>query len=314
MDATLALSASAFEVGLVQMSCGDSVSENHDAAVAGIHNAVARGAQIVCLQELFSTPYFCQSQDPARFDLAEEIPGPTTNKFVELARTLNIVLVLPVFERRTVGIFHNSAVVIDRTGEILGVYRKTHIPDDPQFFEKYYFTPGDLGYRVFETSVARIGVLICWDQWYPEAARLTALAGAEVLFYPTAIGWIQTDRNADGVVQQDAWQTVQRSHAITNGVYVAAVNRVGLEYDNANGDSGGVQFWGRSFVCDPRGRVIVEAGSNDPQVINATCSRMEIEEYRRNWPFLRDRRVDTYERLTERYIDVVNGTSGYRSR
>ncbi len=295
-----------FGIGLVQMACSDVVARNHDTAEAGVRDAAARSAEIICLQELFATPYFCQTEDAGRFDLAEEIPGPTTKRFAALARELSVVIIVPVFERRAAGLYHNSAVVIDTSGELCGTYRKTHIPDDPQFFEKFYFTPGDLGYRVFETQAARIGVLICWDQWYPEAARLTALAGAEVLFYPTAIGWIPGDRGTGGHAQHDAWQTVQRGHAIANGVYVAAVNRVGTE--RTAGDENDLQFWGRSFVSDPQGRVVAEAGDEGPEVLVTRCSRRAIEEQRRSWPFLRDRRIDTYAPITARYLDRVSSS------
>ena len=303
MSAALAPSASEFVVGLVQMACSDVVALNHDAAEEGVRDAVRRSAEVICLQELFANRYFCQTEDVALFDLAEDIPGPTTERFCTLARELRVVIIVPVFERRAAGLYHNSAVVIDSTGELCGTYRKTHIPDDPQFFEKFYFTPGDLGYRVFETEVARIGVLICWDQWYPEAARLTALAGAEVLFYPTAIGWLPEDTNTVGNMQHNAWQTVQRAHAIANGVYVAVVNRVGIEH--AEGGQKNLQFWGRSFISDPRGTVVAEAGGESPEVLVTRCSRDVIEDQRRKWPFLRDRRIDTYGPLRARYLDRI---------
>lgn len=290
----------AFAVGLVQVSSQPDPTANDHAATAAVCQAAEKGAQIVCLQELFRTPYFCQVEDARNFDLAETIPGPSTDRFTELAKELEIVLVVPVFERRAPGLFHNSAVVIDADGSLLGVYRKMHIPDDPQYYEKFYFTPGDLGYRVFETQFARIGVLICWDQWYPEAARLTALAGAEVICYPTAIGWLTEDCGAAGSVQCDAWLTVQRAHAIANGVYVAAVNRVGHE----PGPSGGLRFWGQSFVCDPKGRVLAEASDSAEEVLVVSCDRAVVEEQRRDWPFLRDRRIDSYDKMTHRYLDV----------
>lgn len=312
MSAALARSASDFGIGLVQMACSDVVSRNHDAAEAGVRDAANRSADVVCLQELFTTRYFCQTEDVSYFDLAEEIPGPTTKRFAALARELSVVIIVPVFERRTAGLYHNSAVVIDTTGELLGTYRKMHIPDDQQFFEKFYFTPGDLGYRVFETQIARIGVLICWDQWYPEAARLTTLAGAEILFYPTAIGWIPEDRNSEGRAQHDAWRTVQRGHAIANGVYVAAVNRVGIE--QTAGTINDLQFWGRSFVSDPQGRVIAEASAEDAEVLVTRCSRDAIEEQRRGWPFLRDRRIDSYAPITARYLDGVSRTGNAPTR
>ena len=288
-----------FSIGLVQMACGGDPEANRAKALAGIRAAAHRGADIVCLQELFASPYFCQTEDARCFDLAEEIPGPTTSACAKLARELGVVVIAPVFERRAPGLYHNAATVIDATGELLGFYRKLHVPDDPQYFEKFYFTPGDLGYRVFETRAARIGVLICWDQWYPEAARLTALQGAEVIFYPSAIGWVAADGGAERQAQYDAWKTVQRSHAIANGVYVAAVNRVGHEGDPA----GGLDFWGRSFVSDPAGRVIAAAAGDAADVVVATCSRALIEARRRDWPFLRDRRIDTYAPLGRRFLD-----------
>ena len=288
-----------FTIGLVQMACGGDPDVNRAAALDGIRTAARRGADIVCLQELFAAPYFCQTEDARCFDLAEEIPGRSTAACAALARELGVVVIVPVFERRAPGLYHNAAAVIDATGGLVGQYRKLHIPDDPQYFEKFYFTPGDLGYRVFETRAARIGVLICWDQWYPEAARLTSLQGAEVIFYPSAIGWVPSDGGAARQVQCDAWRTVQRSHAIANGVYVAAVNRVGHE----GGPAGGLDFWGRSFVCDPAGRVVAEAAGDGPDVVVVECSRALIERQRRDWPFLRDRRIDTYAPLGRRYID-----------
>ena len=281
------------------MSCTDNPERNREAAMEGVRAAADRGAQIICLQELFAFKYFCQTQDSCNFELAEEIPGPSTDRCSALASELGVVLVVPVFEKRAPGLYHNSAVVIDVSGAHLGVYRKTHIPDDPQYYEKFYFAPGDLGYGTFKTRFAKIGVLICWDQWYPEAARLTALQGAEVLFYPSAIGWLPGDRNTVGAAQHDAWRTVQRAHAITNGVYVAAVNRVGRE----SKDDGVLDFWGQSFVCDPQGHVLAEASSRDDEIVVSCCSRTLLEEQRRDWPFLRDRRIDTYDRITERFHD-----------
>ena len=301
MTSAPAPAAGEFTIGLVQMACHRLAARNHEAAEAGIRDAVRQGAQIVCLQELFATPYFCQREDAACFDLAEEIPGPLTRRYALLARALGVVLVAPLFERRAAGIYHNSAVVIDASGDLLGVYRKMHVPDDPQFLEKFYFTPGDLGYRVFETRYARIGVLICWDQWYPEAARLTALRGAEAIFYPTAIGWIGAGEPESGeLAERDAWMTVQRGHAIANGVYVAAVNRVGTETTGA----AALRFWGDSFVSDPGGRVIAQADGETPGVVVARCSRRAIEAQRRTWPFLRDRRIDTYAAIARRYLDA----------
>jgi len=288
-----------FSVGLVQTTCQANPETNRERAYQGVRTAASRGAQIVCLQELFASPYLCQVEDATRFDLAETIPGPSTEQSAALARELGVVLIVPVFERRAPGLYHNSAAVIDATGELLGVYRKMHIPDEPQYFEKFYFAPGDLGYRVFETSFAKVGVLICWDQWYPEASRLTALRGAEVIFYPSAIGWLPHDRVTEGQAQHDAWRTIQQGHAIANGVYVASVNRVGHEGDPA----GGLHFWGQSFVCDPTGQVLTIASDTRADVLVATCSREVIETQRRSWPFLRDRRIESYTGLTARYLD-----------
>ena len=288
-----------FTVGLVQMSCLEDPDQNRSRALEGVRSASSQGAQIVCLQELFSLPYFCQSEDTRFFDLAEPIPGPTTECFSQVARDLGVVLIVPIFEKRAPGLFHNSAAVIDRDGRLLGVYRKMHIPDDPLYYEKFYFTPGDLGYPVFDTHVARIGVLICWDQWYPEAARLSALRGAEILFYPSAIGWMPAERQTDGAAQHDAWRTIQRSHAIANGVYVAAVNRVGHE----GAREAGLDFWGQSFVCGPQGQMLAEASSDGNEVLTASCSREVLEHHRRGWPFFRDRRVETYGPISQRFID-----------
>lgn len=295
-----------FSIGLVQMPCGDDPESNRRRALDGIREAARRGAGVVCLQELFAARYFCQAEDARCFDLAEGIPGPSTELCAALARELGVVVIVPVFERRAAGLYHNTAAVIDATGELLGQYRKLHVPDDPQYFEKFYFTPGDLGYRVFDTSAGRIGVLICWDQWYPEAARLTALQGAEVIFYPSAIGWFADDDDAQRQAQHAAWETVQRAHAITNGVYVAAVNRVGHE----GRPEGGITFWGRSFVCDPAGRVVAEAAGDGGDVVVAECSRTLIERQRREWPFLRDRRIDTYAPLSRRFLDEPPGSPG----
>ena len=291
-----------FSVGLVQATCQANPDVNRAQAHQAIRTAAARGAQIICLQELFASQYFCQVEDIDYFDLAETIPGPSTEQSVALAKELEVVLVVPVFERRAPGLYHNSAVVIDATGELLGVYRKMHIPDDPQYFEKFYFTPGDLGYQVFATRFANIGVLICWDQWFPEASRLTALKGADVIFYPSAIGWVPDDRENVAQAQREAWRTVQQGHAISNGVYVATVNRVGHEGDQASG----LHFWGQSFVCDPTGRVLTVASDTRAEVLVATCSRDVLDTQRRSWPFLRDRRIESYTGLTERYLDFAD--------
>jgi len=303
MTADNAVGSPDLRIGLIQMSCVDAVSINLDTAETAVRTAAAKNAQVICLQELFATKYFCQAEDSRRFDLAEGIPGPTTRRFSNVARELGVVLVVPLFERRAAGVYHNSAVVLDATGEICGVYRKMHIPDDPQFYEKYYFAPGDQGYSVFETAFARISVLICWDQWYPEAARLAALRGAQIIFYPTAIGWTADQPIPVRQQQQDAWRTVQRSHAIVNGVYVASVNRVGEEA--LDDQTKALEFWGQSFTCDPTGSVIAEANGTSDEVLIADCDIETIEEQRRTWPFLRDRRVDTYGELSERYIDSV---------
>jgi N-carbamoylputrescine amidase len=286
-----------FRIGLVQMACSPDPAENLAKAEWRIREAAARGAQIVLLQELFRSQYFCQTENIATFDLAEPIPGPSTDSLSRLAAELGVVLVASLFERRAAGVYHNTAAVIDADGTLLGLYRKMHIPDDPRFYEKYYFTPGDLGFRCFDTRYARVAPLICWDQWYPEAARLASLAGAQLLVYPTAIGYHHSDA-AEAAAQQDAWQTIQRSHAIANGVYVAAANRAG--YEGPAGD--GLQFWGGSFVCDPQGRMIATAGS-DEEILVVECDPRRIEHVRRNWPFLRDRRIDAYSPILQRVID-----------
>jgi N-carbamoylputrescine amidase len=286
-----------FTLGLVQMRCETNPEANVEKAVAGVRKAAEAGAQIVCLQELFRTPYFCQRQDPALFDLAEPIPGPTSEQLAKAAKETGTVVVGSLFERRAAGVFHNTALVFDADGSTLGLYRKMHIPDDPLFFEKYYFTPGDLGFRVFDTRFGRVGVLVCWDQWFPEAARLTALQGAEVLIYPTAIGWHPREKAEHGAAQRDAWTLIQRSHAVANGIFVAAVNRVGHE----GPADGGLEFWGSSFVSDPFGVFLAQAGESEI-VLTATCERSRLEDVRRNWPFLRDRRIDAYGDLTKRFI------------
>jgi N-carbamoylputrescine amidase len=284
-----------FRIGLIQMACSRDPAENLAKAEWRIREAAGRGAQIVCLQELFRSQYFCREENPAWFDLAEPVPGPSTERLGRLAEELGVVLIAPVFERRAAGVYHNSAAVIDASGALLGVYRKMHIPDDPLYYEKFYFTPGDLGFRVFDTRFARLAVLVCWDQWYPEAARLAALGGAQVLFYPTAIGWHPAEKASQGEAQFDAWRTIQRAHSIANGVYVAAVNRVGCE--------GPLEFWGGSFVADPFGQVLSQASHDREEILITECDPRRIEEVRRNWPFLRDRRVDAYAPLTQRVID-----------
>ncbi len=290
-----------FTLGLVQMACTSDPAENLKHAVTRVQEAARAGAQIVCLPELFRSQYFCQREDAASFDLAEPIPGPTTEALSSLAKEARIAVVAPVFERRAPGVYHNSAAIIDASGEIVGLYRKMHIPDDPAYYEKFYFTPGDLGFRAFDTVVGRVGTLICWDQWYPEGARLTALRGAAVLFYPTAIGWHPHEKQQHGAAQRDAWQTVQRSHAIANGVYVAAVNRVGHEMPSAGG--AGIEFWGTSFLADPFGVVVAEASTFKEEILLGEVDLNRIEEVRRNWPFLRDRRIDAYAGIDRRFLD-----------
>jgi N-carbamoylputrescine amidase len=290
-----------FTVGLIQMRCSDDSEENLRQASALLREAAHRGVQVACLPELFRTRYFCQTEDSTRFELAEPIPGPTTEALAQVARQTNMVIVGSIFERRAPGLYHNTAVVFDSDGTMRGIYRKMHIPDDPLYYEKYYFTPGDLGFRTFETSFVRVGTLVCWDQWYPEAARLTALQGAAILFYPTAIGWHPAEKDEFGSAQSSAWETIQRSHAIANGVYVAAVNRIGHE----GPPGGGLEFWGGSFVADPFGRVIAKAGQDTEEVVIAECDLKVQEETRRNWPFLRDRRIDAYAPITERYLDQI---------
>src|SRR6266540_6676209 len=285
-----------FKVGLVQMSMTAEPAANLAKAVAQVKAAAAQGAALVCLPELFRTLYIGQREDPALFDLAEPVPGPSTEALGRVARETGVVVIAPLFERRAAGLYHNTAAVIDDGGHLKGIYRKMHIPDDPAYYEKYYFTPGDLGFRAFDTRVGPIGTLVCWDQWYPEAARLTALQGANILLYPTAIGWHPAEKAQYGEQQLDAWKTIQRSHAIANGCWVAAVNRVGFE--QLGGQGAGIEFWGHSFVCDPFGVVVAEAAEDEALVL-AQVDLARIEEVRRNWPFLRDRRTDAYSRSEE---------------
>jgi len=295
-----------FKVGLVQMACSPDPEKNVRHAGEMVREAAGRGAQVICLPELFRTQYFCQREDAALFDLAESVPGPTTERLAEVARVAKAVVIASVFERRAPGIYHNTAVVLDADGSIKGIYRKMHIPDDPLYYEKFYFTPGDLGFRAFDTQFGKIGTLVCWDQWYPEGARLTALQGAQVLFYPTAIGWHPAEKQQFGVAQHDAWRTIQRGHAIANGVYVAVVNRVGHESGNVNGNAApgpGLEFWGGSFLADPFGVVIAEASNNREEILIGEVDLRRLEDVRRNWPFLRDRRVDSYAGITQRFLD-----------
>ena len=295
-------------VGLVQMTAERDRKANLEKAIVRIREASRRGAQIICLQEIFASPYFCQEEDHSWFDTSEEIPGPTTGELSRAAKELGVVVIGPVFERRAAGLYHNSAAVIDADGELLGVYRKMHIPDDPLYYEKFYFTPGDLGFQSFQTRFGRVGVLICWDQWYPEAARLTALRGAEMIFYPAAIGWHPSEKAEFGESQFQAWRTIQQSHAIANGVFVAAVNRVGLERTLEGSDSTpasyeGIEFWGGSFVSDPSGQILGQAARDREELLIVECDLGLIEETRRHWPFLRDRRVDAYQGIGQRFLD-----------
>jgi N-carbamoylputrescine amidase len=302
----LALALEKFQVGLVQMSASADPAKNLTRAMDFVRQAASLRAQVVCLPELFQTQYFCQRQDASLFDLAEPIPGPTTQKLSELAKQLKIVLIASLFEKRAAGVYHNTAAVFDADGSLRGLYRKMHIPDDPLYYEKYYFTPGDLGFRAFDTEIGRLGTLVCWDQWYPEGARLTALQGATVLFYPTAIGWHPAEKQEFGKAQHDAWRTIQRAHAIANGVYVGVVNRVGFETGDVMGKSApgqGLEFWGGSFLCDPFGRVIAEASRNKEEILIGEVDLRILEDTRRNWPFLRDRRIDSYAQITNRMID-----------
>ena len=290
-----------FRVALIQMSVGRELAQNLAKASARIEEAAKNGAQVVCLPELFQSQYFCQREDTRNFDLAEAVPGPSTEALGRIALKAKVVVVAPLFERRAAGVYHNTAAIIDADGTIAGVYRKMHIPDDPAYYEKFYFTPGDLGFRAFSTQAGKIATLICWDQWYPEGARLAALHGAVILFYPTAIGWHPSEKAANGEAQRDSWRTIQRSHAIANGVYVAAVNRVGHEIPAEGGD--GLEFWGTSFLCDPQGVVIAEASTNREEILYGEVDLAHLEDVRRNWPFLRDRRIDAYHGIEQRFLD-----------
>jgi len=287
------------KIGLVQMSCDPKPEANLKKAIARIGEAAKRGAQIVCLQELFRSQYFCQTEDIELFKLAETIPGPTTEALGKVARQKKIVILASLFERRAAGVYHNTAVVIDADGRIAGKYRKMHIPDDPLYYEKFYFTPGDLGFQTHNTKYGKVGALVCWDQWFPEAARLTALSGAEFILYPTAIGWLPDENEEMNEAQHSAWETIQRAHAIANGVYVVVVNRVGRE--------GKLNFWGQSFVADPFGRIIAKASADKEEVLVVDCDLGKIEETRQNWPFLRDRRIDFYTPLSSRFLEPASG-------
>jgi len=284
-------------IGLVQMTCTADKAANLEKAIDQIRIAKGKGAQLVCLQELFTSLYFCDEEVYENFELAEPIPGPSTDRLAQVAREEGVVIIASLFEKRTQGLYHNTTAVLDADGTYLGKYRKMHIPDDPHYYEKFYFTPGDLGYKTFDTAVGRIGVLICWDQWYPEAARITALMGAEVLFYPTAIGWATSQDEATNTEQYQAWQTIQRSHAVANGVHVVSVNRVGFEQD------GRMKFWGGSFVSNPFGRVLYQASHDQEETVVVDIETADTDRYRTHWPFLRDRRIDSYQPITRRYID-----------
>ena len=284
-------------IGLVQMSCTANPKDNLDKAINGIREAAAAGAQIICLQELFTSLYFCDVEDYANFHLAEPVPGPSTDALGKLAGELGVVIIASLFEKRAQGIYHNTTAVLDADGSYLGKYRKMHIPDDPAYYEKFYFTPGDLGYRVFRTRFATVGVLICWDQWYPEAARITSLMGAEVLFYPTAIGWAASQDEQTNTEQYNAWQTIQRSHAVANGIHVVSVNRVGVE------QNGAMSFWGGSFIANPMGTLLYQAPHDREEVHVAALDLGLTDTYRTHWPFMRDRRIDSYGPITSRYLD-----------
>jgi N-carbamoylputrescine amidase len=291
-----------FTIGLIQMKCTKDAEENLARASETIREAAQRGAQIVCTHELFRGEYFCRTEDASLFNLAEAVPGPATDALAKVARENKVVIVASLFERRAAGLYHNTCAVIDADGSFLGKYRKMHIPDDPLYYEKFYFTPGDLGFPTFETKYGRIGVQICWDQWYPEGARAISLGGAQVIFYPTSIGWHPAEKTEFGAAQLDAWKTIQRSHAIANGVYVAAVNRVGFERGATAGDTG-LEFWGNSFVADPFGQIIAEASNDKEEMLVVECDPAKSEDTRRNWPFLRDRRVDAYEPILSRWLE-----------
>ncbi len=285
------------KIGLVQMSCTDNKEENFNKAITGIKEAASKGAQIVCLQELFTSLYFCDVEAYENFKLAESIPGPSTDVLNKVAKESGVVIIASLFEKRAQGIYHNTTAVIDADGTYLGKYRKMHIPDDPAYYEKFYFTPGDLGYKIFKTKFATIGVLICWDQWYPEAARITSLMGAEILFYPTAIGWSTSQDTTTNTEQHNAWQTIQCSHAIANAVHVVSVNRVGLE------QNGAMNFWGGSFISNPFGTILYKAKHDKEEVHVQEIDLSQTDRYRTHWPFLRDRRIDSYEPITKRFID-----------
>jgi len=295
-----------YRIGLVQMSCGPDPDANLDKAADRVREAAREGANVVCLPELFRAQYFCQREDIALFDLAEPIPGPSTERLSAVAREEKVVIIASLFERRAAGLYHNTAAVLQQDGSVGGLYRKMHIPDDPLYYEKFYFTPGDLGFKAFDTAFGKVGTLVCWDQWYPEGARITALQGANVLFYPTAIGWHPAEKEEFGTAQYDAWQTIQRAHAIANGVYVGAVNRVGHEQGDIRGnrvEGPGLEFWGGSFIADPFGRIIAKAAHDKEEILIGEVDIRSMEDTRRNWPFLRDRRIDAYQPIVQRFLD-----------
>ena len=297
-----------FRIGLVQMSCSNDPAANLDKAADRVREAARQGANVVCLPELFTAQYFCQREDTALFDLAESIPGPSSERLAAVAREEHVVVIASLFERRAPGLYHNTAAILEADGSLAGLYRKMHIPDDPLYYEKFYFTPGDLGFRAFNTSAGNIGTLVCWDQWYPEGARITALQGANVLFFPTAIGWHPAEKAEFGTAQYDAWQTIQRAHAIANGVYVGAVNRVGHESGDIRGnrvEGAGLEFWGGSFIADPFGRILAVAPHDREDILIGEIDLRALEDQRRNWPFLRDRRIDAYQPIVNRFIDPV---------
>jgi N-carbamoylputrescine amidase len=297
-----------YRIGLVQMSCSPDPDANLDKAADRVREAAREGANVVCLPELFRAQYFCQREDIALFDLAEPIPGPSTERLSAIAREEKVVVIASLFERRAAGLYHNTAAVLQQDGSLAGLYRKMHIPDDPLYYEKFYFTPGDLGFKAFDTAFGKVGTLVCWDQWYPEGARITALQGANVLFYPTAIGWHPAEKDEFGTAQYEAWQTIQRAHAIANGVFVGSVNRVGHEQGDVRGnrvEGPGLEFWGGSFIADPFGRIIAKASHDKEEILIGEVDIRSLEDVRRNWPFLRDRRIDAYSPIGHRFLDAT---------
>lgn len=295
------MAKSKYVIAGLQLAFSSNSDDNIKKTLSYVARAAKKGAKVICLPELYRSQYFCQKEDSKLFNLAETIPGTSSIAFSKAAKQYKVVIIVPIFEKRAPGVYHNSAIIIDADGKTLGIYRKMHIPDDPAFYEKYYFTPGDLGFKAFETKFGKVGTLICWDQWYPEGARLTALQGASTLFYPTAIGWHPAEKEKYGKAQQDSWITIQRSHAIANGVYVCSVNRVGFEKPIKEQD--GLIFWGSSFICDPQGVILAQASEDKEEIILAEVNLDHLENIRRNWPFLRDRRIDAYSDITKRFLD-----------